>query len=180
MMLKLKLWYFGHLMEDLTHWKRPWCWEGLGAGGEGDDRGQDGWMASPTWWTWVWASSGRWWRTGKAGVPSWGHKNLDATEQQQIFNINVSIKFQACKIRTSLVVPWLGICLPIQGTWVLSLLWEDSMCHGATKPECHSVPTTRKDSQWEVHAPQQTVAPAHHNERKPEHSNKDPAQPKVN
>jgi len=39
---------------ELTHWKRPWCWERLGAGGEGDDRGWDGWMASPTWWTWVW------------------------------------------------------------------------------------------------------------------------------
>ena len=39
-----------------THWKRPWCWEGLGAGGEGDDRGWDGWMASPTWWTWVWVN----------------------------------------------------------------------------------------------------------------------------
>ena len=43
--------------EDLTHWKRPWCWEGLGAG-EGDDRGRDGWMASPTGWTWVWVNSG--------------------------------------------------------------------------------------------------------------------------
>ena len=42
--------------EELTHWKRPWCWEGLGAGGEGDDRGWDGWMASPTWWTWVWVN----------------------------------------------------------------------------------------------------------------------------
>ena len=39
MMLKLKLQYFGHLMRRLTHWKRPCCWEGLGAGGEGDDRG---------------------------------------------------------------------------------------------------------------------------------------------
>ena len=38
--------------EELTHWKRPWYWEGLGAGGEGDDRRWDGWMASPTWWTW--------------------------------------------------------------------------------------------------------------------------------
>ena len=43
--------------EGLTHWKRPWCWEGLGAGGEGDDRGWDGWMASPTRWTWVWVNS---------------------------------------------------------------------------------------------------------------------------
>ena len=41
----------------LTHWKRLWCWEGLGAGGEGDDRGWDGWMASLTQWTWVWVNS---------------------------------------------------------------------------------------------------------------------------
>ena len=54
--------------EEPTHWKRPWCWERLKAGGEGDDRGWDGWMASPTWWTWVWASSGSWWRAGKPGV----------------------------------------------------------------------------------------------------------------
>ena len=46
--------------EAPTHWKRPWCWERLKAGGEGDDRGWDGWMASPTQWTWVWANSERW------------------------------------------------------------------------------------------------------------------------
>ena len=44
--------------EELTHWKSLWCWEGLGAGGEGDDRGWDGWMASLTLWTWVWVNSG--------------------------------------------------------------------------------------------------------------------------
>ena len=48
--------------------KRPWCWERLKAGGEGDDRGGDGWMASSTQWTWVWAGSGSWWWTGKPGV----------------------------------------------------------------------------------------------------------------
>ena len=48
-------------------WKRRWCWERLKAG-EGDDRGWDGWMASPTQWTWVWASSGSWWWTGRPGV----------------------------------------------------------------------------------------------------------------
>ena len=53
---------------ELTHWKRPWCWERLGAGGEGDDRGWDGWMASPTRWTWVWVNSGSWWWTGRPGV----------------------------------------------------------------------------------------------------------------
>ena len=54
--------------EELTHWKRPWCWERLRAGGEGDDRGWDGWMASPTQWTWVWVNFGSWWWTGRAGV----------------------------------------------------------------------------------------------------------------
>ena len=54
--------------EGWTHWKGPWCWERLKAGGKGDDRGCDGWMASPTQWTWVWANSGGWWRTGWAGV----------------------------------------------------------------------------------------------------------------
>ena len=54
--------------EELTHWKRLWCWEGLGAGGKGDDRRWDGWMASPTWWTWVWVNSRRWWWTGRPGV----------------------------------------------------------------------------------------------------------------
>ena len=56
------------LCEELTHWKRLWCWEGLGAGGEGDDPGWDGWMASPTRWTWVWVNSRSWWWTGRLGV----------------------------------------------------------------------------------------------------------------
>ena len=54
--------------EELTHWERLWCWERLRATGEGDDRGWDGWMASLTQWTWVWASSRSWWWTGKPGV----------------------------------------------------------------------------------------------------------------
>ena len=68
MMLKLKLQYFGHLMQRVDSLKRPWCWEGLGAGGEGDDRGWDGWMASLTRWTWVWVNSGSWWWTGSSGM----------------------------------------------------------------------------------------------------------------
>ena len=47
---------------------KDWCWEGLGAGGKGDDRGWDGWMASPSWWTWVWVNSGSWWWTGRPAV----------------------------------------------------------------------------------------------------------------
>ena len=53
--------------KELSHLKRPWCWERLKVG-EGDDRRWDGWMASLTPWTWVWVSSGSWWWTGKPGV----------------------------------------------------------------------------------------------------------------
>ena len=66
--LLLKLHYFGHLMQRTDSLERPWCWERLKAGGEGDDRGWNGWMASLTQWAWVWASSGSWWRAGKPGV----------------------------------------------------------------------------------------------------------------
>ena len=83
--LKLKLHYFGHL----PHGKRPWCWEKLRARGEGGSRGWDIWMASPTQWTWVWASSKRLWRTGKPGMlqpmGSQRVKNDLVTEQSWIF-----------------------------------------------------------------------------------------------
>ena len=64
----LKLQYFGHLMQKLTHLKTPWCWGSLKAGGEEDDRGWDGWMASPTQWTWICVNSGCWWWTGRPGM----------------------------------------------------------------------------------------------------------------
>ena len=61
--------------EEVTHWKRPWSWERMKAGGEGDDRGWDGWMVSLTQWTWIWVNSRSWWWTGRPGVlQSWGHK----------------------------------------------------------------------------------------------------------
>ena len=68
LMLKLKLQCLATWCEELTHLKRPWCWERLKAGGEGVDRGWDGWMASLTQWTWVWVNSGSWWWTGRPRV----------------------------------------------------------------------------------------------------------------
>ena len=68
LMLKLKLQYFGHLMQITDSLKRPWCWERLKAGGEGDGRGWDSWMVSPTQWTWVWVNSRNWWWTGRPDV----------------------------------------------------------------------------------------------------------------
>ena len=59
---------WGTWCEELTHLKSPWCWEGLGAGGDGEDRGWDGWMESLTQWTWVWVNSRSWWWTGMPGV----------------------------------------------------------------------------------------------------------------
>ena len=65
LMLKLNLQYFGHLMQRTNSLEMTWCWEILKAGGEGDDRRWDGWMASLTQWTWVWVDSSSWWWTGR-------------------------------------------------------------------------------------------------------------------
>ena len=65
LMLKLKIQYFGHLMWRTDSLRKTLIWERLKAGGEGDDRGWDGWMASPTQWTWVWVNTGSWWWTGR-------------------------------------------------------------------------------------------------------------------
>ena len=77
LLLKLKLQYLAAWCEELTHWKRPWSWAKLKAGGVGDDRRRDGWMVSPTQWTWVWASSGKWRRRGKPGM-------LQSMESQRV------------------------------------------------------------------------------------------------
>ena len=82
---------------ELTHWKRPWFWERVKEGGEGNGRGWDGWMASPTRWTWVWVNSNMslsWWSTGRPGVLQFmgsqriGHDlatKLNWTEQHRAF-----------------------------------------------------------------------------------------------
>ena len=81
LMLKLKLKYFGHLMWRV-HLKRPWCWERLKAREEVDNRGWDGWMASPTGWTWVWLIFGSWWWTGRPNMlQSMWSKESDTTER---------------------------------------------------------------------------------------------------
>ena len=79
LMLKLSL---AMWCEERTHLKRPWCWERSKAGGEGDNRGWDGWMALLTRWTWIWMDSRSWWWAGRPDVlwfvgsqrvgPDWG------------------------------------------------------------------------------------------------------------
>ena len=68
MMLKLELQYFVRLMWRVDSLERLWCWEGLGAGGEGHDRGWDGWMTLLTLWAWVCVNSGSWWWAGRPGT----------------------------------------------------------------------------------------------------------------
>ena len=68
LMLKLKLHYFGHLMWRAYSFEKTLMLGGIGGRRRGDDRGWDGWMASPSWWTWVWVNSRSWWWTGRPGV----------------------------------------------------------------------------------------------------------------
>ena len=84
MMLKLKLQYFGHLMWSPDSLEKTLMPGRTVAGGEGDDRGHDGWMASLTQWTWVWASTKRWWRTWK----SW-HTAVAESDMTEWLDINI-------------------------------------------------------------------------------------------
>ena len=97
--------------EELTHWKRLWCWEGLGAGGEGDDTGWDGRMASLTGWMWVWVNSRRWWWTGRPGV-LWflGRKESDTTEWLNWTELNWAISTCPLKTRTKIKIPKRQTC----------------------------------------------------------------------
>ena len=98
MILNLKFQYLATWCEELPQWKRPWCWERLKAGGEGDDRGWNGWMPSPTGWTWVWPSSRRWWWTGKPGMlQSKGSQRLGHNWVTELHQASLSMPcFQQC------------------------------------------------------------------------------------
>ena len=123
LMLKLKLQYFGNFMWRVDSLERPWCWEGLRVGGEGNNRGWNGWMASPTWWAWVWVDSGSWWWTEQPGMlrfmrskrvrHNWATE-LN-TQKHESKNMHAGI---------SLVVQRLNSALPLQGAQVPSLVRE--------------------------------------------------------
>ena len=94
--------------EELTYLKRSWCWERLKAG-EGDDRGWDGWMASPMWWTWIWVNSRSWWWTGKPGM-------LQSMGLQRVWYDQVT--------ELNWIVSYYCDCLRINVTWRLEKGWN--------------------------------------------------------
>ena len=141
--------------EDPTHWKRSWCWERLRAGGEGGDRERDGWMTSSTQWTWVWANSERWWRTGKPGVlqsmelqriwHDW------ATEQQASHGVRKKwgLGYNTKQKVWATVDPWSRKITHAVELSLCSRAWELQLL----KPERLELPT--------LHS--KRVVPAHHN-----------------
>ena len=113
--------------KELTHWKRSWCWERLKAGGEGDNRGWDCWMASPTQWRWVWVNSGGWWWTGTPGMlQSMGSQESDTTERlnwtELICTLTIpASNFDACSVPRPLTCSSCPSCL----TWLfLRSVWD--------------------------------------------------------
>ena len=108
---------------DAKSWKRPWCWERLKAGGKGNNRGQDGWMASLTQLTSVWANFGRWWRTGKSGLlESNGSQRVGhdwVTEQQQNSCARLAHHTTVSSLRAGTLLGWTyWSCAPQRGTWI--------------------------------------------------------------
>ena len=103
--------------EELTHLRRPWCWERLKAGGEGDDREWDGWMASLTQWTWVWTSSGSWWWTGRSGVlQPWGRR-VRHDWATQLNSLCWTLGVCALSVR------YTDFCVNVEEWWKEIILW---------------------------------------------------------
>ena len=113
--------------EELNHSKRPWYWERLKAGGEGDDRGWDGWMALPTQWTWVWINSGSWWWTGRLGVlqsmgsqrvrHDWVTELILKYSPPTVFSIWKDDNSPPPLTQARTMVPSLPMFLPLQPHW---------------------------------------------------------------
>ena len=107
--------------KELTHLKRHWCWERLRAGGEGDDRGWDGWMAPPTRWTWVWPSSGSWWRTGKPGVlQSMGSQIVGHHGANELIAMYTNVK-SLCVPLKQVCLLLLPVCLLLPASWEICM-----------------------------------------------------------
>ena len=107
-----------------AHLKRPWCWEGLRMGREGDDREWDGWMASLTQWRWVSVDSGSWWWTGRLGVLwSMGSQRVG---QDWATELNwTELVLNLVQKALSTIFHVLQNCLSLQVFWIAQKLWEN-------------------------------------------------------
>ena len=100
LMLKLKLQNFGHMIWRADSLEKTLMLGRLKMGGERDDRGWDGWMASPNQWTWVWVNSRSWWWTGRPACCSpWGRKELDMTELLNWTELKATLPSNQCKAK---------------------------------------------------------------------------------
>ena len=127
--------------EELTHWKRPWCWERLKAGGEGDHRGWEGWMTSPSRWTWVWASSKSWWWTRKPGMLlPMGSKESGTTERlTELGSLCQKSRTEIGMLFTYSFMGWFCVC--VCSVAKLCLILCDSMdCSMPDFPLLHYLP----------------------------------------
>ena len=132
------------LCKDLIHWKRFWYWERLKVGGKLDDRGWDGWIVSPSWWTWVWVSPGSWlmgreaWRAAVSGVTNSWTQLGNWTELMSAYPFSrVSGRSAEEVIAYPLQYSWALLVAPLVknlpamwDTWVPSLSWEDPLEKG--------------------------------------------------
>ena len=128
-MLKLKLRYFGHLMQRADSFKRPWCWETLKAEGEEDNRRWDGLMASPTQWTWAWVNYGSWWWTVRPGV-LW-HIGSRRVRLDWVTELNWTEYYPAWIYHISLI----SLCCfwmdrMFQSAWTYGGLWKSEISKG--------------------------------------------------
>ena len=116
----------------MTHLKRPWCWERLKAGGEGDDRGWDGWMASSTQWTWVWVNSRGWWWTGRPGM-LWfiglQRVRYDWVTKLNWTDLNWIWQRSHCSLCICLL-PSVGRIWRTQSTWKRANSWDEKFLLG--------------------------------------------------
>ena len=123
--------------EELTHLERPWCWERLRVGGEGDNRRWDGWMASLTQWTWVWVNSRSWWWTGRPGVlQSMGSQRVG---HDWVTGLNWTEQFRRPGFH-----PWVGK-IPWRRKWQPTSVFLPGKSHGRRNLVGYS-PWGRKES----------------------------------
>ena len=123
------------LCEELTYFKRPWCWERLKAGGEGDDRGWDGWMASLTQLTWVWVNFSSWWWTGRPGVLQSMELEIVRHNWGTEMNWTAAISFLCMYLEKTKTLIWKDTCTLVfmEALFIIDKTWKQLKCPSTDK-----------------------------------------------